>query len=81
MEYVPPVPCTLSIDEQLRWGHEHGYMAECNDAMAKMYGRPSAKRIDSASRSRNFLCSKILCRADSWRNSSTRISDHGPGIT
>ena len=45
MEYVPPVPCTLSIDEQLRWGHEHGYMAECNDAMAKMYGRPSAKEL------------------------------------
>ncbi len=45
MEYMPPVPCNLPIDEQLRWGHEHGYMAECNDAMAKMYGRASAQEL------------------------------------
>ncbi len=45
MEYNPPVPCDLPIDEQLAWGRQHGYMAECNDAMAKMYGRASAQDL------------------------------------
>ena len=43
MEYNPPVPCHLSVQEQIAWGHQSGSMAECNDAMAKMYGRTSAK--------------------------------------
>ena len=42
MEYNPPVPCYLPVEEQIRWGHQSGYVAECNDAMAKMYGRDSA---------------------------------------
>ena len=42
MEYNPPVPCYLNIAEQIQWGHQSGYMAECNDAMARMYGRDSA---------------------------------------
>jgi len=42
MEYDPPVPCHLPIEQQIRWGHKTGWMAECNDAMAKMYGRDSA---------------------------------------
>lgn len=42
MEYDPPVPCHLPVEEQIRLGHNAGYMAECNDAMAKMYGRDSA---------------------------------------
>lgn len=45
MEYDPPVPCDLPIPEQLKWGLEHGYMAECNDAMARMYGRASAAEL------------------------------------
>lgn len=45
MEYDPPVPCDLPIGEQLKWGFEHGYMAECNDAMARMYGRASAAEL------------------------------------
>ena len=45
LEYDPPIPCELSIDEQLAWGYEHGYVAECNDAMARMYGRASAKEL------------------------------------
>ena len=42
MEYNPPVPCYMPVEEQIKWGHESGYMAECNDAMAKMYGRETA---------------------------------------
>ena len=45
MEYNPPIPSHLSIDEQLAWGYQYGYMAECNDAMAKMYGRASAREL------------------------------------
>ena len=45
MEYDPPVPCDLPIPEQLQWGLKTGYMAECNDAMAKMYGRASAAEL------------------------------------
>jgi two-component system cell cycle sensor histidine kinase/response regulator CckA len=45
MEYNPPVPCALPIPEQLALGHKHGYLAECNDALAKMYGRASAREL------------------------------------
>jgi len=45
MEYDPPVPCHLPIEEQIALGHKAGWMAECNDAMAKMYGRDSAKDL------------------------------------
>jgi PAS domain S-box-containing protein len=45
MEYEPSIPCHLSIDEQLAWGYKYGYMAECNDAMARMYGRTSAQEL------------------------------------
>jgi PAS domain S-box-containing protein len=45
MEIDPPIPCHISIDEQLAWGRKYGYMAECNDAMARMYGRASAQEL------------------------------------
>jgi two-component system, cell cycle sensor histidine kinase and response regulator CckA len=45
MEHEPPIPCHLSIDEQLAWGYKNGFMAECNDAMARMYGRASAQEL------------------------------------
>jgi two-component system, cell cycle sensor histidine kinase and response regulator CckA len=45
MEIDPPIPCHLSIDEQLAWGLKYGYMAESNDAMARMYGFASAQEL------------------------------------
>ncbi len=45
MEYNPPVPAGLPVEEQLRLGLQNGYMAECNDAMARMYGRASAEEL------------------------------------
>jgi two-component system cell cycle sensor histidine kinase/response regulator CckA len=45
MEYDPPVPCHLPVSEQLARGRENGRLAECNDAMAKMYGLGSAKEL------------------------------------
>jgi PAS domain S-box-containing protein len=32
------IPVTLPTDEQIALSLEHGYIAECNDAMARMYG-------------------------------------------
>jgi two-component system, cell cycle sensor histidine kinase and response regulator CckA len=45
IEYAPPVPCHLPVGEQLEMGLKNGYMAECNDAMAKIYGRCSAEDL------------------------------------
>jgi PAS domain S-box-containing protein len=33
-----PIDTTLTADEQLEMLYEYGYLAECNDAMARMYG-------------------------------------------
>ncbi len=38
MEYDPPVPVDATVEEQIALGLASGYMAECNDAMARMYG-------------------------------------------
>ena len=45
MEYDPPVPCHLPASQQLELGLKHGYLAECNDALARMYGRESAREM------------------------------------
>jgi PAS domain S-box-containing protein len=45
MEYDPPVPCHLTVEEQLNRGYKAGYMAECNDSMARMYGRASSQEL------------------------------------
>lgn len=37
-ELEDPIPVTLSPDEQINMVYEQAYLAECNDAMAKMYG-------------------------------------------
>lgn len=45
LEYDPPVPCDLPAREQYEVALHRGYVAECNDAMARMYGRQSAKQL------------------------------------
>ena len=45
MEYDPSVPCHLPVEEQLARGYKCGFMAECNDAMARMYGRASSQDL------------------------------------
>ena len=45
IEYNPPVPCDLPVAEQLALGRKNGALAECNDALAKMYGRESAVEL------------------------------------
>ena len=48
MELEEPVPVTLPVEEQVRRFMAHGYLAECNDAMARMYGFDTAGEIVGA---------------------------------
>ncbi len=45
IEYNPPVSCDLPVSEQLRLGRKNGSLAECNDALARIYGRASAQEM------------------------------------
>ena len=47
-ELEQPVPVTLPVDEQVQRFLATGYLAECNDAMARMYGFESASEITGA---------------------------------
>src|SRR5215212_40819 len=47
-ELANPVPTDLPEDEQIELCYRHGYLAECNDAMARMYGFERAGEITGA---------------------------------
>jgi PAS domain S-box-containing protein len=47
-ELEEPVSTELSEDEQIELCYRHGYLAECNDAMARMYGFERADEIAGA---------------------------------
>lgn len=47
-ESAQPVDTSLSAEEQFRLFYEHGYLAECNDAMARMYGYERADELIGA---------------------------------
>jgi two-component system, cell cycle sensor histidine kinase and response regulator CckA len=44
-EMDQPVPIDRPATEQIEQLYEHGYLAECNDAMAQMYGFESAQEL------------------------------------
>ena len=44
-EIEQPFPVTLPVDEQIERLYQFAYLAECNDAMARMYGYDSADQI------------------------------------
>lgn len=44
-EHEPPVPADLPLEEQLKVALQTGYIAECNDAMARMYGFTTAAEL------------------------------------
>src|ERR687886_67126 len=48
LELEKPVPTDLRPDEQVERFYRHGYLAECNDAMARMYGYTRAEEIVGA---------------------------------
>ncbi|HKH12434.1 MAG TPA: PAS domain S-box protein [Rubrobacter sp.] len=47
-ELEVPMPVDLPEDEQLDYFYRHAYLAECNDAMARMYGLGSASELVGA---------------------------------
>src|SRR5215212_9333280 len=47
-ELKEPCPTDLAPDEQVEHFYRHGYLAECNDVMARMYGYTRAQEIVGA---------------------------------
>jgi len=47
-ELEQPIAITCPEDEQIQHFYEYGYLAECNDAMAQMYGFTSAAELVGA---------------------------------
>src|SRR5215212_5571610 len=47
-ELKEPCPIDLATDEQVERFYRHGYLAECNDVMARMYGYTRAQEIVGA---------------------------------
>ncbi|MGA7234975.1 MAG: PAS domain S-box protein [Bryobacteraceae bacterium] len=45
IEFDPPVPTDLSEQEQLERIHQTGYLAECNDALARLLGMEKAEQV------------------------------------
>jgi PAS domain S-box-containing protein len=45
LEIEEPIDTSLPVDEQVSRLYEHGYLAECNDAVARMYGYERADDI------------------------------------
>src|SRR5207249_2622750 len=48
VEVERPIHVELPVDEQIRQMYRHAYLAECNDAMARMYGMTTAGQIRGA---------------------------------
>ncbi|MBC8028876.1 MAG: PAS domain S-box protein [Pyrinomonadaceae bacterium] len=51
VEIEPPCPIKDTVDQQIDHFYKYGFLAECNDAMAQMFGFPDASRIVGASMS------------------------------
>ncbi|MDQ3805008.1 MAG: PAS domain-containing protein, partial [Acidobacteriota bacterium] len=47
-EFERPIPVALPEDEQIELCYEHCYLAECNDAAARMYGFERAEEMTGA---------------------------------
>ena len=45
IEFEQPIDTTASVAEQLDGLYRHGYLAECNDAMARMIGLEQAEQV------------------------------------
>ncbi|GMV24735.1 MAG: hypothetical protein AMXMBFR58_07660 [Phycisphaerae bacterium] len=45
IDFPISAPVTLPVEEQIRLFYQHGVIAECNDAMARMYGLDRADQL------------------------------------
>jgi formate hydrogenlyase transcriptional activator len=48
VEFDHPIPLDLPEDEQIELIYRHGYVADCNDQAAKLFGRESAEQLIGA---------------------------------
>jgi PAS domain S-box-containing protein len=65
-ELERPIPVDLPEDEQIDMLYRFGYLAECNDAMARVYGYETADQIVGA------RIGDLLPRSDPWNISQIR---------
>jgi diguanylate cyclase (GGDEF)-like protein/PAS domain S-box-containing protein len=47
-ELEEPLPVTLPVEKQIEHAYKHAHLAECNDAMARMYGFEKAQELIGA---------------------------------
>ena len=45
IEFDKPIPVTLGEEEQVEMIYRHGYLAECNEAFARLAGAPGAEEL------------------------------------
>lgn len=69
-ELEEPIPVTLPDDEQIERLYRFAYLAECNDAMARMYGYDRADQILGA------RIGDLLVRSDSRNIAHLRAFKH-----
>lgn len=62
-----PLPIDLPAEEQIEWGYKYAYLAECNEAMAKMYGF-SDKSAIIGSRLEDILPRENVANIDFLKN-------------
>jgi PAS domain S-box-containing protein len=92
LEFDPPLDTSLSTGEQVELAYRYGRFADCNDAMARMYGLERAE--DLIGRRSSFLClHRTLKRGPispgslrpvtAWRasNPSSRMLPEAAGIS
>jgi len=48
LAFDEPIPVYLPAEEQVKLIYKRGYIAECNDVLAQMYGYPSSEAIHGA---------------------------------
>jgi PAS domain S-box-containing protein len=44
-DFTTPMPLSLSVDEQIEFIYQHGFLSDCNDEMARMYGLARADQL------------------------------------
>lgn len=76
-EHDPPVPVDRSVDEQIALSLSSGYVAECNDAMAKMYGLNRAEELIGKRLSEFLIADDPVTREfmETYIQSGYRIAD------
>lgn len=76
-EHDSGVPVNLSVDEQIALSLKTGYIAECNDAMAKMYGFSDASQMIGKRLSELLIADDPVTREfmETYIRSGYRITD------